>query len=335
MKKSGLIIAILFIFSTKNSMAQGCSDPGICTIGSLNSASTADSVSRTDFTKADIDELLNTAILSEKYNFGVEMGYGEGDRNTNIYSVYLRGSIRLKEKLMLGIKLPYTITEGILGSAQGLGDITLNLQNIIKSGKSFRLAYTIGVVIPTNTANLKSKGRSLPMAYQSSMGLFGGLVGITVSTRKWNGVLGFQQNFGNNGNEFTTEGIILDPGIAGYDTLNRARTNFGSSRMLHNSGDVILRLERGIKIKRADILIGILPIYRIDNFTIKLLNGNTYEVNKSNGLTFNVTAGFSYKFKKNWQLSINAGRPYINRKVAPDGLRRSNVVLMRITKKFW
>lgn len=331
------VIVILFftIVLSKIGVSQGCSDPGICTIGALNSASSADSVSRTDFTSADIDELLNTAILNEKYNLAAEIGYGIGDRNTSIYSVFIRGSLRLKEKLMLGIKLPYTIADGVLGSAQGLGDITINVQNIIKSGKGFRMAYTFGLVIPTNNANLKSNGKSLPMTYQTSMGFFGGLAGITVSTKKWNGVVGFQQNFGRNANEFTAENLILDSRLPGYDTLNRQRLNFGTSRQIQNSGDVILRIERLIKIKKVNILVGVLPIYRISNSTVKLLDGSTYEVLNSNGLTLNVTAGLSYRINKEWLLSINAGKPYINRKAAPDGLRREGVLLVRITKKFW
>lgn len=329
------LISFLMLCHYHYAISQACSDPGICTIGPLFSASSADTVSGTDFTKADLNELLNSTFLGEKYSLSAELGYGLGDRKTSIYSCNLRGAIRLRKKLLLGFKLPYILAQGVLGNTNGLGDITINIQNIIKSGNNYRIAHTFGLVIPTNNANLKHKGFALPMVYQSSFGFFGALAGITVSTKKWNFATGYQQNFGRNGNEFSTENLILDPTVDGYDTLNRQRLNFGTSRKIQNSGDIMLRIERTLVVKKFVFSTGVLPIYRVGNSTVKNKNGSILEVSNSSGITLNITVGLSYKINNHWRIVGNAGFPVINRKVAPDGLRRSSVFLLRITRSFW
>lgn len=335
MMKRIRIISFLLVCHYHYAISQACSDPGICTIGPLFSASSADTVTGTDFTKAGLDELLNSTFLSEKFSLSAELSYGIGDRKTSIYSCNLRGAIRLRKKMLLGFKLPYVIAQGVLGTSNGLGDLTINFQDIIKSGNSYRMAYTFGVVIPTNNANLKHKGAALPMVYQSSNGFFGALAGITVSTKKWNFATGYQQNFGRNGNEFSTENLILDPAVDGYDTLNRQRLNFGSSRNLQNSGDIMLRVERTLVVKKFVFSAGVLPIYRIANSTIKSKDDKIIEVLNSGGITLNITGGLSYKVNNHWRIVANAGFPVINRKVAPDGLRRSSVFLLRISRNFW
>lgn len=331
-----LILSILLLLAAFQKLsAQACSDPGICTIGSLYSATSADTVSGTDYTNAEIEELMNVSISSEKYNLSIEAGLSFGDGGTSIYAINLRAAIRLKEKTTLGFKLPFIQTEGVLGTVSGLGDITLNLQNIFKSGNHLRMAYTFGIVIPTNSGNISYNGSPLPMVYQTSMGFFGALAGITLSTKNWNLAFGGQQNFGRNGNEFTTERLILDPNVPGYDPLNKQRLNYGSSRKIHNGLDLMLRIERTLAFKNIIVALGALPIYRVSNSTIKLLDESTFEVQNSNGLTLNLTGGFSYKFNKNWRFTVNAGVPVINREQAPDGLRRTAVYLFRISRVFW
>lgn len=329
------IILFIFLCSVGNVFSQACSDPGICSIGPLFSASSADSVTGTDFTKAEIEELLNSTFLGEKYSLSAEFGYGLGDRKTSIYSCNIRGSVRLRKKMLLGFKLPYVVTQGVLGETNGFGDLTINVQDVIKSGNSYRLAYTLGFVIPTNNANLKYKGAALPMVYQTSNGFYGALAGITLSTKKWNLATGYQQNFGRNGNSFSTENLILDPAVDGYDTLNRKRLNFGTSRNIQNGGDIMLRIERTFLVKKFVFSLGVLPIYRLANSTVRATDGSILEVMNSAGLTFNITSGVSYKINNHWRVIGNVGFPVINRKVAPDGLRRSNVYLLRITRSFW
>ncbi len=231
--------------------------------------------------------------------------------------------------------MPFINTEGVLGKVFGLGDLTIHLQNIFKSGKHLRMAYTLGIVIPTNSGNTKYAGAPLPMVYQTSMGFFGALAGLTISTRKWNFAIGTQQNFGRNGNEFITDNLVLDPAMPGYDPLNSQRKNFASSRKIHNGLDFMLRVERTVSIKKFVIALGILPIYRVNNSSIRLQDESIFEVSNSNGLTLNLTMGLSYKINKMWRINANAGYAVINRENAPDGLRRTAVYLIRLSRLFW
>ncbi len=75
MRKGIFYISILLGVATQELKAQACSDPGICTIGTLYSATTADTVSGTDYTKAELDELLNNYLWGLNCPLSTQKGF--------------------------------------------------------------------------------------------------------------------------------------------------------------------------------------------------------------------------------------------------------------------
>lgn len=317
-----------------NGHGQGCSDPGICTIGTLNSGTSQDTVSGFDPDSASLEQLLQVTYVDPKLKASVSEVYGLAEQGVQIYSSVLRASWRMKERMLLNIKLPYTYTTGDLGSTQGVGDITISLQNTVYNAKNKRLAYTLGVVVPPNNSNKKDNGFALPMNYQTSLGSFNALVGVSGAYKGWAAAVGYQHSFGANGNEFSTDLIKLDTASADYE-LNQKRLKVQSSMKLIRGNDLFLRLERRFKWKKMGFYLGVLPIYRITPSSILLADGTRQKVVGSNGLTFNVTGGINYRINRNWFVRFNYGQPLKLRDNAADGLKRARVIILSLQYQLW
>ena len=327
-----LVIAFCLFFGKV--AGQGCSDPGLCTTGALNAANTQDSTSKIDFTEASMEELMNANVASEKYRIGADIVYGIGDKGTSIYNLVLRFSMRIKERMLVNVKIPFAYISGNIGTTSGTGDLALTMQNTFKSGRNINMAYTLGVIIPTNNANLKYNNEAMPMAYQTSLGLFSALAGISFRYKQWSAVIGYQYSFGSNANQFLSETVYIDSSSADLDRQIDRKSYFSSQNLTRGS-DLILRLERGFQIKKLSIAIGVLPILRITNSMIADSTGAEDPVSGSDGLTLNITAGLSYQLSNSTFIKINYGSPVLQRKVRPDGLSRKTVLIVGFGVKLW
>ena len=333
MKK--VLVVIVCLLTGKTILGQGCSDPGLCTIGALNTEISKDSVSAVDFTNADMETLLATPFTAEKYRFTLGGVYGSGQEGVDIYTGFLQVHSRLKEKMILSVKIPYTITNGALGSASGLGDITLGLENILYSGKNIRFGYTVGAVLPSGDANMYYEGDPLPMVYQTTLGSLNLLGGLSFAYHNWSASIGYQHSFGRNENDFLTDNLELDPTRPDYDQLNAERIKFPNARRLQRGSDLMFRFERKIKFKSLNIAVGVLPIFRLAESTVLLPSGEENAVAGTAGLTFNTTWGISYFHKNQWIFRLNGGAPLKIRDESADGLIRSVVVIGSVAYRIW
>jgi hypothetical protein len=317
--------------------AQGCSDPGICTIGTLNSETTKDSVSGVDFENAGLEELLSVSHTREKFRFELSGVYAMGEHDTQIYSIIFRGIIRIKKKMLLNLRLPYSSANGTLGSNSGFGDVALSLQNTFFSGKHKRLSATIGIVVPTGTANASDNGSVLPMAYQTTLGSVNALIGVSGAYKNWGAAIGYQHSFGKNGNMFYKDNLVTNDTLIGFDPLNEYRLGFPSARSMKRGNDIILRVERKFNIgKKFGLVVGVLPIFRLTRTTITLLDKEEEVVlNGTDGLTLNVTGGVKYTPSINWLFRMNFGAPVIARRLRADGLTRKFVGIVSVAYKIW
>ena len=212
--------------------------------------------------------------------------------------------------------------------------MTLTMQNTFKSGRNVNMAYTLGVIIPTNDASLDYKGEAMPMVYQSSLGFFNAIVGYSIKYKKWSSVIGYQHSFGSNSNEFIKKGISVDSSSVDF-SKQFDRKHYNSSRKLSRGGDLIFRLERGFQIKSLNLAIGVLPILRLGESTYEDESGQIISVEGSDGLTLNLTAGATYHTSKSTFIKINFGGPVIKREKGPDGLLRDFVMILGVGVKMW
>ena len=219
------------------------------------------------------------------------------------------------------VKLPYQAVTGRLAKTQGIGDISLCFTRNIVSSDYFDINLSLGGKIPTNQSDKTINGLPLPMYYQTSLGTYDAIAGLSLINRKWLFATGIQIPLNENNNQFlwgrwanSNEDLAY---IEKYDKANRMR----------RGTDVMLRVERNFRLSRFNASIGLLPIYRIKRDAIKQATGEPDDeyTQQSYGLAMSgiVTAGYSFNVRSGIKLLL--GRKITQRKVNPDGLTREFV----------
>jgi hypothetical protein len=298
MKKYFFTALLLFgiLFKGKG---QGCSDAGFCSAGSIK-ASNNDSI---------------------KNSLGFSVGYAIGEQGTTIITPQFEPQIKISDKSMVQIKIPFQFINGDLGSNKGLGDaiVTYNL-NVTNLGKK-PLTFTLGTRIATSTSSEKRDNIPMPMTYQVGLGTTDLIVGARIQFKKGFSVsLGYQQPlFNRNQNGFDS---------AAYKNLKLAKQlpddeNYFISSYLERKGDIMMRLDKLFKIKKSTFSIGILPIYHLGKDKARINKGTIVNLENSQGLTLNINAGLNYKISNKLEISAIAAAPLIVRKSRPDGLTRA------------
>ena len=170
------------------------------------------------------------------------------------------------------------------------------------------------------------------MYYQTSLGSYDGIAGLSLINEKWLFATGIQMAFTENGNEFIWAGFPDYPFpeyVAKYDVGIR----------LKRGTDVMFRVERNFKFTNFNFTLGVLNIYRItkDNVLIPRTpekEEHRKDLDKTTGLALSVLASVGYQFDVNSSIKIIPGVKIIDRDVNPDGLTRDDVLSVSYIYKF-
>lgn len=224
----------------------------------------------------------------------------------------------LSNKTSFQVKLPYQAVTGRLANTSGVGDISLCLTRNIFRSEKFDVNFSLGAKIPTNESDKSIDGRPLPMYYQTSLGTYDAIAGVSLITRKWLFATGIQIPFNENSNQFLW-GAWADHPEAAY-TLGYAR-----AKELKRGTDVMLRVERNFRFSRLNFTLGMLPIYRITRDEFTLPNGQRARPSEAEGLALSgiFTTGYSFNVRSGVKLLI--GHKIVQRDINPDGLSRNLV----------
>ena len=314
-------LILLGFFLSGQTLAQGCSDAGFCTMGAM---------------KPD-------QAYSKKINFklrSIELSYYKGSTKTTteISVANLDVSVGISQKTGFQVKLPYQWTKGNLGRAAGLGDISVSVTHNLHRFKKFDLNATVGMKIPSNKSDIVSQGKErplsvglvLPMYNQISLGSWDVVAGASLINEKWLIAIGYQAALTANNSDFKQWewGPPVYPSeeyIALYDNAIK----------LKRGSDVMLRLERNFKFARYSFNLGLLSIYRISkdqNF-----DDATNEYNKIDGtlgLALTALLGVGYNFNINNTVKFTYGKKLKDRDVNPDGLTRTEVMIVAYLFRF-
>lgn len=297
-----ITLLIFSFFCSFSSFSQGCSDAGFCTIGSHSGNFTLSDSS--DFPKNQIT--LNTAI-------------GMGDFQTNIITPSLEYAYRINSRLSLQSRVTYNIASGKLGSVADFGDVYLVGTYVFTQQKT-KLIGNLGIKIPLNEGNLSNDevSTALPMTYQSSLGTYDLLAGLSMNYQRWLFSLGLQLPLTeNNENNFT-------PSL----NTNVEATDFPNTNQFRRSADILLRVQRqwNSSNKKWMFNAGLLGLYHLGEDKFLDLNEEEISIANSAGLTLNITLGADYKISDTMTLGVSWGNPVAVREERPDGLTRSFVI---------
>jgi len=289
--KSVLFLSAFLLLSTVHLGAQGCSDAGLCSI---------------DAFKPSPGQLTH----NNKVVIGASMG--AADYDITAFGAYLAYKRKLGESWSVDGRMTFLAQNGKDISVSGPGDIFGNINYLI----SEKLTLTAGAKIPLNRADGDLDGLALPMDYQSSLGTFDFLAGVSYNSEKWQMALGVQIPLDQNDNRFFPELYGPDSPFLEIQATNAFK----------RQADILFHISRTFDLSdKVTMTPGLLPIYHIDEDMFTGVDGIEQAIPGSDGITINATVFFEILLGDAGSLVFNLGFPLVVREARPDGLTRSFV----------
>ncbi len=264
----------------------------------------------------------------------MEVSYYQGITTTtpvvNVATTDL--NFRINALSSFQVKLPYQwVTNGNLGETQGMGDVSLCYTRYLTRWGSFDVSGSAGAKVPTNRSEKTSNrfpGEPLPMYYQTSLGTYDFITGLSLINRQWLFATGIQIPVINrNRNTFDWDDFPEYPDPSYLET-------YGQTNGLKRGIDVMLRVERNFRFARFNFSAGLLPIYRLTHD--RRLNEAGVEIKPAGaqGLALSgiLTAGYSFNVKSG--VRVLWGHKIVQRDVNPDGLSRNRVTSVTYIHRF-
>jgi hypothetical protein len=295
-----LIFAI--VISIDPARAQGCSDAGFCTMGAMKP-----------------DQPFNKKIDFRLRSMEVSFYRGTTPLTPKIYVATADMSFSLGAKTTFQLKIPFQGASGSLGETSGLGDISVCFTRNLKSTERYDINLTVGGKLPSNKSDLDEGGLPLPMYYQTSLGTYDFITGISVVSPKWLFATGIQHPFNQNNNDFLWKRWAN----SGHDEDYIRK--YAQAKDLRRGTDVMIRVERNFRFSRFNFSLGLLPIYRITNDEFTNDEGIVVKPDGAKGLAMSAIGTAGYQFNVRTGIKLLFGHKIVQRERNPDGLTREVV----------
>ena len=317
-----ILLGVLLLSSS--SFGQGCSDAGFCTMGSMRP-----------------DQAYSKKVDLKLRAMELNLYQGQSIHTPVIYVATIDATIGINEINYLQVKLPYQYAEGELGSARGMGDISLSFTHVLRTTNRYTLSGTLGGKIPmgdgaeeVNNSFTGGVDQPIHMYYQPSLGTYDIVGGLSWINERWLFATGIQIPLNRTENEFLWSKFPNYPNreyIEQYDPAPRLKRGI----------DVMLRAERNWRFTNYNFSLGLLPIWRItpDNGFISesgvpRVEWQTGDLPGTTGLALSALVSFGYHFDVNNSIKIIHGHKLAQRDVNPDGLTRKWVNSISYIYKF-
>lgn len=288
-----IVVLLLFCFSCINAVAQGCSDAGFCTAGSLN-----------------VNAIENKDSAAQAW-VSAAFSYGLSDFDVQVVSPRVEVRYRFDRMWNVSARIGMQIAVGNLATTTGLSDVILTgACNIVPE---FQLM--LGAKIPLNDGNMLADGRPLPMHYQPSLGTVDVIAGAVWHGGDFSLAAALQQPLTHNSNIFSPED---------WEPTSSAQ-RFHSTKGFQRKADVLLRASYMLAVFEESLLLhaSILPIYHVANDTYVDADSVRLEIIGSRGLTLNAALLGEYVLSPYSRIELTIAAPLASRTVRPDGLTRS------------
>ena len=270
----------LFGFSLPSSpVFSQCSDAGVCAIGSKRSAL--------------------------HHEIGVSYIYGKSkpDDGLSFNTVQVDATIHVLFDSRVSILLPWTKVNGPSGSVSGIGDLSVFLNQTVRSDEAGVLSLQIGAKLATGPSN----SGNLPQAYQPGLGTNDLILGASYETDPWLFALGYQ--------------------------FSRDRSN-NTATQLKRGDDLLLRAGYRHEFEEFTVTAEVLAINRLQLSSVVVPGSNVFaEVPESDQFQVNLLGRISYPVGS-YSVQGLVAFPILNRKVNIDGLTRSFTLSVGIQKEF-
>lgn len=285
----------ILLFSPLLLFSQGCSDAGFCTMGAMKPNQQFSRKISPKLRSVELGQYIGVNKLSD-----VIMSY-TADIN-----------IGLSSKYTVQVKVPYMVVLGKLANTNGLGDISLSASRNLIAKERYQLNFTLGTKIPPNSGNITTERNGkivpLPNYYQTSLGTYDIIVGMSFITKKWLIATGYQQALNSNGNQY-----LWGPWNKSGSADSLIAQKYPVCKDLHRGKDIMLRIERNFRLARFNAHVGLLGIYRIseDEFTNKL--NQRQKMPGTTGLAMTGITGVGYSFSARSAIKVIFGVVLVQR----------------------
>lgn len=304
MKYSSLKYFVLFCIIIGVSYwanAQGCSDSGFCTMGAF---------------RPDQPDLRKPTVRLIAIELTQHLGFTPF--RDVIHSTFVDATVGVGKRGALQVRLPaYTIIAGEMETTRGWGDIFINFSQSVIATPNLKVNLTAGAKFATTPPTVESvDGLPMPLYRQVAYGSNDINLGISVVNRDWILAAGYQKALNQIDNQFLHshwEGHTLESQIIQYD----------ESAGLARGDDVMLRLERNLRLSRFNVFAGPLALWRINEDRIINENNSLEAVEGSSGLALNMIAGVGYQFNTRMGVRLLNSFRLRDRAANPDGLNRT------------
>ncbi len=303
-----LLLSFCLVTIYAGARSQGCSDAGFCTMGAMKP-----------------DQPFNKKIKVKLRSMELSFYRGTTTLTPIVYVATADMNFSLNSKTTFQLKVPFQHVEGRLSKTSSLSDLSLCFTRNIYSSDQFDLNLSVGGKIPTNNSDFTaSDGNALPMYYQTSLGTWDLISGISLINKHWLIATGIQIPLNQNKNNFDWHRWNTnDPGEFAYVQ------EYANATGLKRGVDVMLRVERNFRFSRLNFSTGLLPIYRITPDVITNAAGLRTSINAKNekavglAMSWIVTAGYNFNVRSGVRLLV--GHKIVQRAFSPDGLTRELV----------
>ncbi len=269
-------------------LAQGCSDAGVCTSSMLRS----DALST--------DEGLRNV-------FSVGLSYGKADFDIGATGTSLEYTRLLGNRWQINLRLTAARLANEKYAVSGPGDLFTSIRYSILE----QLSVNAGVKWPLSSGNLKDGDVALPFDYQPSLGTIDVLIGAQFQFNRILIALAWQQSLGETDNDAPPPIALPNPGSSLFSYRRKGDL---ALRALY-----LLPLEPHWKLGG-----GVLPILHLGNDTYRDRTTDQLRVVPGSGSwTLNANAVVEFLPASRHLLRLQAGFPLRVRPVRPDGLTRS------------
>ncbi len=278
---------VVLVFASRDASAQ-CSDAGACAVTPMRGEET-DRVPR--------------------HTFALRYSYGSSGAPDDIafHTLVAEAGSELFDGTRVSMRLPWTSIEGPLGSASGLGDLTLFLDQRLWQHSGMEFRAQAGVKFATGDDN----AGGLPQAYQPGLGSTDLIVGVSFDAAPWSAALGYQHATGRSENSLIR---------------------------LQRGGDLLARAGYRTAIDRYSIGIEAIAIQRLSESSIIDLAASGTErfmkVPGSDQLQVNLLGSVSAPLSEHLRLALLAAFPLLQRDVNIDGLKRALTLSAGIEASF-
>jgi hypothetical protein len=290
---------------------QGCSDAGFCTMGAMKP-----------------DQPFNKKVNLRLRSMEISFYRGSTTLTPIIYSATADLNFSLNSRTTFQVKIPYQVVQGRLANTSGLGDLSLCITRNVVTRHNFDVNLSLGAKVPTNRSDKSENGLPLPMYYQTSLGTYDAIAGISLITRNWLFATGVQYAFNRNNNQF-----LWTAWEGGPEDLTYVE-KYPNAKELKRGTDIMFRAERNFRFSRWNFSLGLLPIIRISKDEITDGSDRRIRPDGTVGMALSgiVTTGYNFNVRSGVKLLL--GRKITQRDVNPDGLTRHFVSTLSYYYRF-